>query len=792
MKDLNNRSRADAGGIPASGRAISERLSEIRSSPSLMLTELLSAVLGFLFARCHVAFGARPLAIGLLALFPSGVFSSLIGSVIGALSLGTEGAPYAVICCLTVALRIMISSSSEGESRIFGESLLMRMCEATVSGFVLAVYRIILGGFGAETLLFALTVTLLPPVVCFALSGIFDLGVTLPELFGGERSRLSFEGRSERERYALIFFHLSAALLSLLIALSLSPFEIFGFSFAYVWAAAAALLISHRFGAVRGAIMGLVTALPLSAMQAVALALAGAAAGALFPLGGLYGVGAGALLLSLWGAYTGGAMSILEALPEYAVGGAIMLPFVNKTLQKEPKKAEKPPQNNAGEMVGTMTLAYRSRPSISFDSLEEALVGISSAARGFEVGSSLREEELREMVLSYAKGSVGEVARELCIEKSAVIAARLKSGQSLTAAMLGVSDDPDAEELCRRISSRAAEMEEERYRQSLTAGRYEDYRLISKLLNESRADCERERALDHDLSDRLALLFTECGLSDVVVKVFGERRRHLIAAGEDPDGSLITSPELHAGIEKLLDARLGEAEYFRRGTTALIEVEAARRLSAESAVATIQGSSGEVSGDVSCAFTSKDGYFYSLLSDGMGSGELARETADFVTKFLSYLLRTGGFRDTALCLLNNIVRRRGEECSATIDLFELDLIRGDALFIKSGAAPSYVKRGSSIFRIRSETAPIGLMNQVDAERMRAEVREGDYVIMLSDGVSSTPEDAPWLLELLTEPPRRSLKEYAELILSEAVKNSSSGDDMTVLVTKISADSDRRA
>jgi hypothetical protein len=342
------------------------------------------------------------------------------------------------------------------------------------------------------------------------------------------------------------------------------------------------------------------------------------------------------------------------------------------------------------------------------------------------------------------------------------------------------------------LRERFAELAEERYRQSLTAGRYEDYRLISKLLNESRADCERERALDHDLSDRLALLFTECGLSDVVVKVIGERRRHLIAAGEDPDGSLITSPELHAGIEKLLDAKLGEAEYFRRGTTALIEVEAARRLSAESAVATIQGSSGEVSGDVSCAFTSKDGYFYSLLSDGMGSGELARETADFVTKFLSYLLRTGGFRDTALCLLNNIVRRRGEECSATIDLFELDLIRGDALFIKSGAAPSYVKRGSSIFRIRSETAPIGLMNQVDAERMRAEVREGDYVIMLSDGVSSTPEDAPWLLELLTEPPRRSLKEYAELILSEAVKNSNSGDDMTVLVTKISADSDRRA
>ena len=197
-----------------------------------------------------------------------------------------------------------------------------------------------------------------------------------------------------------------------------------------------------------------------------------------------------------------------------------------------------------------------------------------------------------------------------------------------------------------------------------------------------------------------------------------------------------------------------------------------------------QGSSGEVSGDVCTHFSSEDSYFYSLLSDGMGSGELARETAQFVTKFLSYALRSGGFRDTVLELLNNIVRRRGEECSATVDLFSLDLIRGDAVFIKSGAAPSYVKRDSSIFRVRSETAPIGLMNHVDAERMRVEVRPGDYIILLSDGVSSSPEDAPWLLELLAEPPRRSLKEYAEYLLAEAVKRSSTGDDMTIMIARI--------
>ena len=76
------------------------------------------------------------------------------------------------------------------------------------------------------------------------------------------------------------------------------------------------------------------------------------------------------------------------------------------------------------------------------------------------------------------------------------------------------------------------------------------------------------------------------------------------------------------------------------------------------------------------------------------------------------------------------------------------------------------------------------MSSVDAERMRVEIKDGDYVIMVSDGVSSTPEDAPWLIELLAEEPKRNLKEYAEYILSAAVKNSRTGDDMTVVVVKI--------
>ena len=785
MKEVNNYDNAE-GSIFASAREmLSEQIDRRRETPSVLFADICLFAVAFLFARCHVIFGARPLAIALLSLLPTRVFIALIGSAVGAISLGPVGVAYAIVYTLAVALRIILSGAVSRDGRAFCEELMLRVCEATVIGFILAVYQLLVTGMSVSSVLFGLSMTLIPPLVCFALSGIFDTGIGFEEFFVGEEGLLRLQDRTEREKYRLIFFHFSALFLSMLLALSMREWSLFGFSVPYIFVTAATIFTAKRFGAVRAGAVGFVSALPLSAMHSVAFGLSGIASGIVLGLGGLLGVVAGALVLTAWSAYTGGGLGVLSTLPEYAVGAALILPFVNKTLQIE--KEEKPitASEDAVEMVNTMTTAYKNRPSRSLDSLEEALIGISSAARGFENGCGVREEEYRELVLASARGFSrgGEIARELCIEKASIIAARLKSGAEFSPSMLGLIGDEGAE-LCELISKRAASLEEERYKQSLLANKYEDYRLISKLLNESRAADESERLADPELCERLSLLFAEFGFEGGIIKAFGERKRHIIAAGDDPDGSLITSPDLRAGIERTLDTHLGEAEYFRRGKTVLMEVSSARKYSLESAYATISGASGEVSGDVTSSFESGDDYFYSLLSDGMGSGELARETADFVSRFMSYALSFGGYRDTVMHLLNHIIRRRGEECSATVDLFELDLITGDALFIKSGAAPSFVKRDSSIFRIRSESAPIGLMSSIDAERMRVEIKGGDYVIMLSDGVSSTPEDAPWLIELLAAEPKRGLKEYAEYILAEAVKNSRTGDDMTVVVVKI--------
>lgn len=195
------------------------------------------------------------------------------------------------------------------------------------------------------------------------------------------------------------------------------------------------------------------------------------------------------------------------------------------------------------------------------------------------------------------------------------------------------------------------------------------------------------------------------------------------------------------------------------------------------------GNSGEERGDVSGdAITSFEawGRYYMVISDGMGSGREAALTSGVCASILERLIRSGAGLETALKLLNGMIRASGRECSATVDIAEIDLVTGEARFIKSGAAPSFVLRDGSIFRLQSKTVPIGILRALDAEMIRFNVMSGDRVVMVSDGAARSYEEVPWLLDMMTSDAvilRGSPRAAATRIVREAARRGST-DDIT--------------
>lgn len=63
------------------------------------------------------------------------------------------------------------------------------------------------------------------------------------------------------------------------------------------------------------------------------------------------------------------------------------------------------------------------------------------------------------------------------------------------------------------------------------------------------------------------------------------------------------------------------------------------------------------------------------------------------------------------------------------------------------------------------------MPSADAERIAFRVEAGDIVIMMSDGVTQTEEDCPWLYDILCSGRLKQLTSSAKRIADEAAKRS---------------------
>ena len=784
--------QARGGGIL--GR-LREALSLRQKNKEVPIYDLFTLIISFLFARCHVIFGAHPLSLGFVAALPTRIWIATVGAVLGSLTLGKSGVIYAMISVIVVFLRVIISGTSdkdEGQS-VFGESVLLRMSSSVIGGFIAAVYEVLLSGFTLTTVAFGVSMILLPPLSTLGFSGLFD-GPDLFSLFTKDARVLSLSGRTDKKKGEPIFYQASALFLVLLISLSLSEYNLLGISAAYIFSPAITLAASRRFGSLRGAATGFVSSLCLSPVYAAAFALLGLVAGILFKLGATYAlIGGGAAVVG-WCAYAGGVSGVLSTLPEYLFAALVSVPFLKRIdpvrAEAEGKSAEK----EAKDMVGTMSLSYKSKRRAATDALAVNLTSLASIVRKcaenseppslYELRSLIRETADR-YIQERTQGSEIEGRVDLPEEIVEKMSKMLLASQPITEdAFEGYpSFDNLKGGIVESVNRAVAILNESRFRAERDAGYAEFLELVTKLLSEARLSDDREKSSNDYLREKVESAMAAVGLEIGCCAVYGERRPHIIIAAEDESGRTISSPELKDEIEERTGLVLGSPDFYRRASIALLECSAAKRFSVSAAFSGIARGGEEISGDTVRLIEGDDGVFGCLICDGVGTGKEARRASDFVSDFISTAFCSAIGNQNIFKLVNHIIRKKGEEFISTADLFSFDSVTGDAYFYKSGAASSYIKRASSIFRIRSRTAALGALKGAECERIKAQVEAGDLIIMMSDGVAT--EDTAWLIELLAGEPEGSLKDYADLILYEAKRRFAQTDDMTVAVVRIS-------
>lgn len=195
----------------------------------------------------------------------------------------------------------------------------------------------------------------------------------------------------------------------------------------------------------------------------------------------------------------------------------------------------------------------------------------------------------------------------------------------------------------------------------------------------------------------------------------------------------------------------------------------------------------KVSGDNYSFCDGEDGKMVVVLSDGMGSGEKACKDSERVIELTERLLEAGFRKEAAIQMINGALASSGqEENMSTLDICDMNLYTGECEFIKVGAACTYIKRGRLVDRLSTQSFPLGVFGQMESEVMYRTLQNGDYVIMLSDGVLDAVSQGigeEVLPEIIGKMDYSNPNEIANQILTYCLTQSRGQirDDMTVLV-----------
>ena len=196
-----------------------------------------------------------------------------------------------------------------------------------------------------------------------------------------------------------------------------------------------------------------------------------------------------------------------------------------------------------------------------------------------------------------------------------------------------------------------------------------------------------------------------------------------------------------------------------------------------------------VSGDNYSFMRLSGGKVIMTITDGMGSGLSAYKESEKVIELIEQLVQAGFREDMALRIVNStLLIDEDKDDFSTVDICVIDLNNASCRCMKYGAAATFIRKKDMVKVIESNALPIGIMPDIESEENIYSLNDGDFIIMLSDGITDSFGENPHgaICDLVSNMNTGNPQELADRILSEALNcnRHQAKDDMSVLVAGI--------
>lgn len=318
---------------------------------------------------------------------------------------------------------------------------------------------------------------------------------------------------------------------------------------------------------------------------------------------------------------------------------------------------------------------------------------------------------------------------------------------------------------------------------------------VSEVMGNFAKEIQRERDQHTLLEDEIVESLFELGLEIDAVDIYSlesgqaDIEMTLSSCSGHGEGEKLIAPLLSDILKEVIILKEEDHAHYPGGLCTLT-FGSAKAYVVETGYANAAKGGAFVSGDSYSMIELSSGKYAMAISDGMGNGERAHFESSDTLQLLAKILQSGIDETVAIKSVNSVLSlRTKDDVFSTLDLAMLDLQNASAKFLKIASSPCFIKRGEQVNMIEASNLPIGIFQEFDVEVVNMQLKAGDLLIMMSDGVydgANAENKEMWMKRKIRELQTDNPQEVADLLLEEVIRTryGEIQDDMTIIVAKL--------